>query len=833
MNAKLFLVAVSSVLLFFSEAHAQDRLQPHRLIIAKIDESQRVVLHGNTRPEAAAANDKGRVPDNFPMNHMQLLLRRPADREQALESYLGTLTEGNSPNFHHWLTATEIGSRYGQAPQDTRKIVKWLASHGFRIGVMYPGGVVIDFSGTAGQVRSAFHTEIHHLLVNGEAHFANMNDPQIPSALTTAVIGTASFHDFRPKTAFTASPPYTYTGKCKISNNTCYAVTPADLWTIYNFAPLFPNIAGHHQVIAAVEDSDVNSLDDWRVFRKKFGLAAYHGTVGQIHPPPPTGLQNCDDPGVSDSNHEAEAIIDAEWASAAAPAATIALESCATAGNSTWGGLIAIQNLIYSASPPRIISLSFTECEPALGYQTGEYAYFYAFQTAAAEGVSVFVSNGDSGGAGCDDPSNAAATQGISANGYAVSPYDVAVGGTDFGDTYANENGKYWTTNSTTGGSALSYIPEISWNDSCASKLLATFVTSNPDEVSYGAHGFCNTSAGSRYRKIVAGAGGGSPFWVQPSWQTKFAGALIGERELPDVSLFSGDSVWSHYYLYCDSYDRPCSGAPEKWSHGGGTSFAAPIWAGIQALINEKAGERQGNPNPTLYGMAAKQYGMSGDPNCNSTNGNEVSPSCVFYDVTQGDDDVDCSGTNSCYLPSGTYGVLSTSNGAYQPAFGTTIGWDSATGIGTPNVANLVNTWAPAQPLSVRFKLHDVKFADGGTATGSITFDLAANEITSVDITTTPGSSQVFNQKAFYTSCTTVVDGNGGCDYAMYGNPYGSASSIWLGGNPQGYVLILLFFGSFTPTSTMTIITGGDSRETVSDFYYNNAIVSGTISPEN
>jgi hypothetical protein len=70
-----------------------------------------------------------------------------------------------------------------------------------------------------------------------------------------------------------------------------------------------------------------------------------------------------------------------------------------------------------------------------------------------------------------------------------------------------------------------------------------------------------------------------------------------------------------------------------------------------------------------------------------------VGASCVFYDVTQGDIDVDCRGSHNCYDPSGDIGVLSTSSTAYAPAYATGAGWDFATGIGTVNATNLVKQW--------------------------------------------------------------------------------------------------------------------------------------------
>ena len=167
-------------------------------------------------------------------------------------------------------------------------------------------------------------------------------------------------------------------------------------------------------------------------------------------------------------------------------------------------------------------------------------------------------------------------------------------------------------------------------------------------------------------------------------------------RDIPDVSLFAANGVWGHYYLFCWSDTRyggaPCTGAPSTWSGAGGTSFSSPIMAGIQALVNEHTASHQGNPNPVYYAIAATEYGPSGSATCNSTNGNAVGGSCVFYDVTQGDMDVNCTGSHNCYVPSGRNGVLSTSSGSYSQAYGATTGWDFATGIGTVNVYNLVNS---------------------------------------------------------------------------------------------------------------------------------------------
>jgi subtilase family serine protease len=455
-----------------------------------------------------------------------------------------------------------------------------------------------------------------------------------------------------------------------------------------------------------IEDTNVFSTADWTKFRSTFGLSGYTGaSFTQVHP---TGGTACANPGVVSGN-EGEAELDAEWASAAAPSAKIELASCRDT-STNFGGLIALENLLGGTSPPPIVSISYGECETLNG-ATANAAFKTTYQQAAAMGVSVFVSSGDEGAASCD-ANLSKATHGIAVSGFATTAYNVAVGGTDFGDTYAGTSSSYWnSTNTRTYGSAKSYIPEIPWNDSCASVLIASF---NGYSTTYGSSGFCNSATG-KANYLTTGSGSGGPSGCatgkastkgvvsgtckgtpKPSWQTVVGNPADGVRDIPDVSLFAANGVWNHYYPYCDSDasdGESCSGTPVNWSGAGGTSFASPIMAGIQALVNQKTGSLQGNPNPTYYQLATTEYGSSGSATCNSSNGNTAGSSCIFYDVTLGDMDVDCTGTHSCYKPSSTYGVLSTSSTSYLKAYGTNTGWDFATGIGTLNAANLVNNW--------------------------------------------------------------------------------------------------------------------------------------------
>jgi len=718
MKTPLRCLSLASMMIVVSglalSATAQTASAPNARIVGPVKDALQVALAGNTRPEANPANDLGPVDDGLALGHMQLLLSRAPAQQAALDAYSASLNDKSSPNFHKWLTAEQIGANYGAAQADIDQVTGWLTAHGFAVNGVYPNKMLIDFSGTAGHVREAFGTEIHNYHVKGARHIANASDPKIPAALAPVITGIVSLNDFRPHPMHEAKPNYTFTS----GGFPYYAVTPPDLATIYNLNPAFAaGYTGKGQTIVVIEDTNVYSTNDWTVFRSTFGLSKYtSGSFTQIHP----GVNwpgNCSDPGVN--GDDAEAILDAEYASASAPNAAIVLASCADT-NTTFGGLIALQNLLIRPDPPPVVSISYGECEAENG-AAANFSYRITYEIAALEGVSVFVSSGDEGAASCD-ANQSIAVHGIGVSGLASTPYNVAVGGTDFGDSYLNENSTYWNaTNTAAYGSAISYMPEIPWNDSCAGALLADYLTGSP--AGYGPSGFCNTSLGEDYFLTTAsGSGGpsgcafGNPSisgvvsgscagYPKPYWQSVLGNPNDQVRDIPDVSLFAANGLWGHYYPVCysdpDGGGVPCTGTPDTWPGFGGTSFAAPIMAGIQALVNQKHG-RQGNPNPTYYGIANAEYGWKGSAACNSSNGNAVGSGCVFYDVTLGDMDVNCTAVQvqsgkktytaafNCYLDGATNGVLSTSNKSYKPAYAAGTGWDFATGIGTVNAYNLV-----------------------------------------------------------------------------------------------------------------------------------------------
>ena len=774
------------------------------LITQAVNDGSLVRLAGNI-PLAArnAANDRGGAPDAMPMPNMLLQLRRPAAQEQALQTLIEQLHNPNSPNYHQWLSAEQLGAQFGPAASDIQTITNWLQQHGFTVNAVLANRMAIDFSGTAGQVRTALHADIHYLDVNGIRRFANVSDPQIPAALAAAVVGVAGLHDIPPKpmmrrtptqyspSGFVCGPGFAFP---------CELVTPADLATIYNFNPLFAaGTTGQGQTIYLIEDTDLYTNNDWTTFRSTFGIpvSSYPGaSLTTVNP------GNCSH---NINGDDGEAILDAEYASAAAPSAAIVIASCTNF-------LLAIQHVVNGTNPPPIMSISYGNCESDNGAAFNQ-ALYTAYQTGVAAGMSIFVSSGDGGADSCDNHDTAtSSTSGISASGFATTPYNVAVGGTDFSDAYNNVISTYWnSSNSPSYGSAKSYIPEIPWNNSCGSELYAShygFATT------YGPGGLCNSSTASSNGLLNIGAGSGSPSscatgsgascqgWPKPSWQSGLLGnPADGVRDVPDVSLFSAAGAWGHFYIFCYSDPNnggsPCTDTPIHWSGAGGTSFASPIWAGIQALVNQYTGARQGNPNPVLYKIAGTEYGASGSSTCNASNGNTIGSSCIFYDVTLGDMVVDCtSGTPNCYAPGGTYGVLSTSTTSYAPAFKTHTGWDFATGIGTVNVYNLVTNWAPAGSGNANLT---VSVAGSGTVSSNpagISCPSTCSHVFTggslVTLTPTPASGWAF------ASWSGACSGSGGCTVTI--NAAESVTATFV----QNVTLSVNVTGSGSVTSSPT-----------------------------
>ena len=430
-----------------SEAAARSPQAPRvpARVTQTVDESNRFTLKGNVHPMARTQFDRGAVSDAQPATHMALALKRSDEQEAALRQLLDQQQDKSSPNYHKWLTPDQFGKQFGPADTDIQAVTDWLTSRGFTNIKVSPGRTRVEFSGNISQVQNAFQTQIHHYMVNGTMHMANVSDPQIPAALAPVVRGVAHLNDFRPhsqahrlgtfrrsKDTGETKPLFTFnacgSGPTPLP---CYGVGPGDFAKIYS-APATINSAlpGAGVTIAIVQDSNIN-INDVTQFRSLFGLPPTFTSANIILNGPDPGIQGPD----SATDDEIEADLDVQWAGAVAPGATVDLvvsedsESVGMFGTD----LSAIYIVDNNFAP--ILSESFGACEASIG-ASAEAIYVDLWQQAAAQGISAILSAGDTGSAGCDPSSTASnqdvATQGIAVSGLASTAYNVAMGGTDF-----------------------------------------------------------------------------------------------------------------------------------------------------------------------------------------------------------------------------------------------------------------------------------------------------------------------------------------------------------------------------------------------------------------
>jgi len=847
--------------LCFSEASSAQQIASAVRIVDPIDENQLVTLKGNTLPAANARNDLGLVSSSLPMTGLTMVLSRSPEQQAAFDAFVASQYDQGSPNFHQWLTPAQIGQRFGPAQADIRTLSGWLAAKGFAVKSAAPDGMTIQFSGTAGQLQSAFHTEIHNLSVGGKPHIANMSDPQIPVALAPVVVGIKGLHNFLPhplhrmgskvqfspdsrgwtrlrtssgagpsapavkppapaasaKSSSSPKPDFYY----PISNSSLVEedVAPYDFAKIYNLPSTWPNSTdGTGQIITVIGTSDIDTTDIAN-FKKAFGLPAgltpvmAHGPDGD--PGICTGSTNICNGGDLDENS-----LDVEWSGAVAPGAQIVLVTDAYNSQSNPtndpifdGAQWAIDNVGVSGSAvhgSRILSASYGECE-LLNGTASNVAYNNLWQTAASAGIAVFVATGDSGSPACDDGQDSSygnpyeAQYGLSVSGLASSPWDTAVGGTDFswcqvtlnssGNYAGCSSSTYWNnSNSAQEASAKGYVPETPWNDTCLNPINAAYIESwatylGQSGVSTSEEScnfvYQNTIAlvqGSQnngydplveYVDTVGGSGGasncvvgdgsdtssctasttstGSGYgslalvkdgWPKPTWQAGVNGIPAdGVRDIPDASFFAGDGNLDSATLICVANDgagcttigntggSSTGGAEEV----GGTSVATPEMAGVMALINQKIGQPQGNPNSELYTLAGKQTYSS----CKAESVTNSS-SCFFNDIDQGTISMPCATSTSvveggaAYDPNTGYWNLTQTSGVQQASpdcialnsgdvvgtlsgYSAAAGYDLATGLGSLNISNVLGGWTAASV---------------GTQTATVTLDL--NGVTSI-----------------------------------------------------------------------------------------------------
>ncbi|MGA2716035.1 MAG: protease pro-enzyme activation domain-containing protein, partial [Bryobacteraceae bacterium] len=617
---------------------------PPNRVTRPVNRAQIQVIKGNRHPLALPQFDRGMADPAQALDYVLIMLKPSAAQKSDLEKLLAAQQNPSSPDFHKWLTPEQFADRFGVSSSDNSKVVAWLQSEGLTVNESARGRNWVAFSGTVANISRAFKTEIHRYQVNGAMHIANATDPAVPEALAEIVGGFRGLNDFHPKSMATKFTPLAI--EPDYNSRGSHYLVPQDYATIYDVTPLYQaGFDGTGQSIAIVGQTDID-VSDITLFRKRYKLPA-NDPIPMLY-----GV----DPGTNDGD-QVEADLDLEWSGAIAPNATIYY---VYGQDAITAAVVAVNE---NVAPQISISYGTCEIEYPLSF------YEPVAQQANAQGITILSASGDSGAAGCDaqglDPF---ATRGETATFPSNLPEVTGVGGTAFNEG----NGNYWaSTNASNFGSALSYIPEVGWNET-------------------------STAVG-----LGASGGGVSALVSKPAWQAGPGVPNDNARDVPDVAM----SAAIH-----DGYMITYQGSVGAVA---GTSAASPSLSGIVALLNQyqvSNGFQQqpglGNINPQLYRLAQ-------------------SAPAAFHDITSGNNIVPCAqGTPSCLA--GSYGY--SAGPGYDPVTGLgsvdanslVTQWNTATNAVTVTVT--ASPAAASENDNVQLTATVVAAGGTGTPTGTISF---------------------------------------------------------------------------------------------------------------
>jgi subtilase family serine protease len=692
-------------------------------------------LPGHVHMLALPRFDAGEAPNSLRIGGLELIIAKTPEQQRALDKLVADQQNPKSPQYHRWLTPADYGAQFGARNATIAALSSWLESNGLQVGTLPAGRGHLPFTGDKEKIEAAFHTQIHLFNASGEQHYANVSDPMIPAALKPMIAAARGLNDFYPTPGvkpMKAAPRNValalagHDARALASPDTFYSgpgqypgyVGPTDFATMYNVLPLYQQgITGAGVTVAIAAQSDIDSSvlttfwSGFAVAGSNFGLPNQQFISMRV-PAAEGGV----DPGQTMDGNEDEAYLDTEIVGALAPGAKLVLVRDKVASNAAQ--YIIDQNLAA------VLNISFDQCEAALA--SANTAINAMWEQAVSQGITVIVSSGDAGVSGCTTHSNISKANDVNSSGFAVNglastPFDLAVGGTDFDPRMEST---HWSSANQPGtlASALSHIPEVVWNNSCASPILAdAFQVFDPIE-------FCNTATlpgGNTANPFIeiSGSGGGisscttadsngncTGGYAQPSWEVGFGVGSFGGRAIPDVSMIA--SRW----LMCSYDTTPCDptqapkfppAATGTIKAVEGTSAAAPSVAAIIALLDQtqittaQTDGRQGLVNVLLYQLALPEYQNPAiELQCDASQGAPSLSACVFFDVTAGSNAQPCSVANyaaastgsmpasTCVTESGDPTGIMGVNGTQK--YGTFLGLDVPSGLGSINAAALI-----------------------------------------------------------------------------------------------------------------------------------------------
>jgi subtilase family serine protease len=658
----LFLLG-TTLLTSVAQAQLADRIsQP-------VDRASMSPIAGSIHPQSQTATDEGLADNAKTLSGMSINFRRTAAQEASLQALLKAQQTPGSPNYHQWLTPAQFGQQFGVSAGDLAKVSAWLQQEGFTVNGVAQSANSISFSGNVAAVERAFETQIHSYNLNGETHFANATNISVPAAMAGVVSSVRGLDDFRlkPRVRFDSSKAAGSNAHFTSGQTGGHFVAPGDFAVIYDVSPLYSaGDTGKGITLAVVGQTDIVAADITD-FRGAAGLSTNNPTVVTVPGSTPLTAQE----GAA-TDDLVETDLDLEWSGGVATGASIVLVNSADVFTSL--GYV-ITNQIGGITIP-IISQSYGACEPNVSSSNLTTIEAWLAQ-ANSQGQTVVLAAGDTGAADCDESSGNTviqeATQGLQVDYPGSSVYVTDAGGSEFMNDGTAQNpqtgsGTYWSANGSNDviTSAKSYIPEMVWNDT-------TF------------------SIQQENQGLSAGGGGVSQKWNKPTWQAGVPGIPAdGKRDVPDISLNA--SPYHDPYLICTqtttatsggSYVSSCQATSFRLSDPGqsddgslypvgGTSVAAPTFAGLLAIFEQKLNTPLGlgNVNPALYSLAS----------------NATTYASAFHDIKTGNNQVPCAPSSPNCPTSG--------NQVIGYVAGT--GYDLASGLGSVDANNLATAFATA-----------------------------------------------------------------------------------------------------------------------------------------
>ena len=556
-------------------------------LMAKANQNVPYVLTSQTAPLVSRAHLLGAASAQ---QKLDLSVGLQLRNRQELQSLLSDMYNPHSPLYHHFLTLQQFAAAFGPTAEQQQQVIDYLRHAGLHITHVASNGLLIDASATVAQAEAAFQVAIKTYQAGTRVFYANATPPIIPGSLASLIASIGGLDNsvqMHPLYHLVTPRP----GKLKPAlDNKSHSIRAHPYGLGGGYGPTELNSA--YDATPLLQAGIQGSNQSVAVFE----LDGYPSSdVTQYFQAYNLGNPSITNVLVDGFNGSAgrgaiEVDLDIEVVAAMAPKASQIVYE----GPNTTQGINDTYNQIVTDNKAQITTISWGLCETFTGnaeLQTLDHI----FSQGAAEGISMFAASGDAGAYDCGDTN-------LAVDSPAGDPHITGVGGTHL----QLNNGVYGS--------------ESVW--------------SNPNNIQRGPKG-------------LGGGGGLSSFFKQPNWQT---GPGVqnqysnGYREVPDVSADADPATG--YSVYCTAV---ASGCNLSWQMLGGTSAAAPLWAGSTALINEYLQQqhkaRLGFANPVLYGLQ-----------------NASQPFLPFHDITSG---------NNLFYPS-------------------TAGYDQASGWGSPDIYNIV-----------------------------------------------------------------------------------------------------------------------------------------------